>query len=44
MPNVSDDAIGIFKRGDFLLEKIEEIHLYLFEINKKLNKLTECQL
>lgn len=36
LPRVSRDPMGMFARGDVLLEKIEEMYLYLFEINRQL--------
>lgn len=31
LPGLTDQPMGLFDRGDFALEKIEELHLYLFD-------------
>lgn len=36
LPGISRHASGIFERADMLLEKIEEIHLFLFEHQRRL--------
>lgn len=37
LPRITDETMGVVERFDILLEKVEEIYTFLFEINKKLN-------
>ena len=39
LPGISDEGMGIFKRSDFVLEKIEELFLHLFEFDSKVRRL-----
>ena len=39
LPNISDKPMGAFERSDKALEKIEELTLYIIELNKKIEKL-----
>jgi hypothetical protein len=39
LPGISQSAMGIFQRGDVALEKIEELALYLMQINERLERL-----
>ncbi len=41
LPGITNEGAGIFKRSDFVLEKIEEIILYLFEQDER-TKLLEA--
>lgn len=38
LPRISK-ASGIFERGDMVLEKVEELHLYIFQLNKRIKEL-----
>jgi len=40
LPRIAQ-AKGMFERSDAVLEKLEEIHLYLFDLNKRLKALEE---
>jgi hypothetical protein len=40
LPGVGDAPLGLFERGDLLLEKIEEIYLYLFQHERQFRRLT----
>lgn len=39
LPGITDNAMGMFSRTDFLLEKTEEIFLHLFDHEKRLTAL-----
>jgi len=39
LPGISDKAMGTFKRSDFILEKLEEIFLYLIQMEKRIKAL-----
>lgn len=41
LPRIQEEPAGIFDRGDRALEKIEELFVYLFEINERLKRLEE---
>lgn len=39
LPGIINSGMGIFKRSDFVLEKIEELHLYIFELHDEIKLL-----
>lgn len=39
LPGAADGAKGIFERSNWLLEKLEEAYLYIFDLNKRLKEL-----
>lgn len=36
LPGINDEAMGLFARSDFLLEKVEELFTYLFDFRREL--------
>jgi len=40
LPGIQDEAMGMFGRADFLLEKVEEIFLHLFDLRDKVSRLS----
>jgi hypothetical protein len=42
LPRIDNDAMGIFKRGDVLLEKMEENTLYILQLNDEIKALKAC--
>jgi hypothetical protein len=39
LPGITDDPAGLFKRGDIILEKVEEAYLYLFQLAGRISAL-----
>ena len=39
LPGIVDKPMGIFERGDFVLEKLEELFTHVIELNKKVEAL-----
>lgn len=39
LPGISREASGLFERQDMVLEKIEELFIYLFEMNARMKEL-----
>jgi hypothetical protein len=39
LPGIDDEPMGMFERGDFILEKIEEIFLHLFNLRRRVDQL-----
>jgi hypothetical protein len=39
LPRIHRNPSGMFERADMALEKIEELHLYIFQLHKRLTKL-----
>jgi len=41
LPRISRDPVGIFGMADMALEKIEEAHVYIYELNYRIKRLEE---
>jgi len=39
LPGISREPSGMFERADMTLEKIEELYLYIFELNARITAL-----
>lgn len=39
LPGIDNEAMGLFGRGDFVLEKLEELTLYMIELNDRVDTL-----
>lgn len=42
LPGMTDEPLGVFGRADKVLEKLEEAHAYIFQLNAEIKKLTAC--
>ena len=39
LPGITDDPLGAFKRSDVILEKLEELTLYVLDLHDRINVL-----
>jgi hypothetical protein len=40
LPGITDEPMGMFERGDKLLEKLEEAYLYILELSERVDHLS----
>jgi hypothetical protein len=42
LPYITDKPFVVFDQTDFLLARVEELFIYVIEINKKIKELEKC--